>query len=109
MAILAVQTVVRGGIDPVYEACDVGGDEFINTGIPFIHIKNGDASPVDVTIETPNAVDGLAVADRVVTVPATSERMLGPFPARTYNDANAKVKLTYDSVTSLTIGLFKSV
>jgi len=107
MAELTAQQISRDGLDPTYVACDVAGDDFVNAGDEFIHIKNGDGSPHTVTIVTPATVDGLAVADRDVVVPAGEERMIGPFPAGAYNDENAKVTFTYDAITSLTIAILK--
>jgi len=107
MATLTVQQIVRAGLEATYASCAGGGDEFVNSGDEFIHIKNGHSSPQTVTIETQATVDGLAVADRDVEITNAEERMLGPFPASTYNDANSKVQLTYDGVTALTIAVIK--
>jgi hypothetical protein len=107
MATLSVQQISRTGITPTYGSCAGGGDEFVNSGEEFIHIKNGHTSPQTVTIATPATVDGLAVADRPVEVTNAEERIIGPFPVSTYNDANGKVQLTYDGVVSLTIAIFK--
>ena len=52
-------------------------------------------------------VDGLAVADRTVEVTGTEDRMIGPFPKSTYNDAAGKVQLSYDAVASLTIAVIR--
>lgn len=106
MATLVVQTTTRAGLEPVYIAADAEGDDFVNSGKEFIHIKNGDSSFHTVTIITPSTVDGLAVADRAVTIPVGEERIIGPFPAAVYNEAGS-TSLTYDAVTSLTLGLFK--
>ena len=107
MATLTVQTISRTGLEPTYGSAAAGGDEFANSGDEFIHIKNGDASSHTLTIETPATVDGLAVADRTVSIPAGEERMVGPFQAATYNDSGGLVQLTYDGVTSVTIAIIK--
>lgn len=107
MATLTAQQMSRSGLNPTYASAAGGGDEFVNTGEEYIHIKNGDASSHTITIVTQNTSDGLAVADRAVAVPAGEERKIGPFPTAIYNDANQKVQLTYDGVTSVTIGIFK--
>jgi hypothetical protein len=107
MATLTVQNIVRAGLEPSYDAAAAGGDEFANTGDEFIHVKNGDGSSHTVTIETPATVDGLAVADRDVAIPAGEERMIGPFPGSTYNDGDGMVQLTYDGVTSVTLAVLK--
>ena len=107
MATLAVQSVVRAGLEATFAAAAGGGDEFVNTGSEWVEIVNGDASDMTLTIETPNSIDtDLAITDRTVVVTAGETRKVGPFPTATYNDANSKVQLTYSAVTSLTIGIF---
>lgn len=107
MATLTSQEIVRAGLTATYAACAGGGDEFVNTGDEIIHIKNGAGVTQTVTIVTDATVDGLAVADRAVAILAGTEQIIGPFPTGTYNDANAKVQLTYDAVVTLTIGILK--
>lgn len=107
MATLSSQSINRTGLEPSFASCASGGDEFVNNGNEFIYVKNGDGSPHTVTIATPATVDGLAVADREVAVPAGEERIIGPFPKATYDDTAGKVQLTYDAVTSLTIAVLK--
>ena len=107
MATLTAQLIARAGLTPSYAACTAEGDEFVNTGSEFIHIKNGHSATQIVTIATPRTVDGLAVAERTVSILATSEQLIGPFPAGTYNDSAGKVQLTYDAVVSLTIAVLR--
>jgi hypothetical protein len=102
MATLTLQAINRTGITPAFAACASGGDQFANAGNVFLYIKNGSGAPITVTIGTPQTVDGLAVADREVVVPATDEVTVGPFPRATYNDSSGYVQLTYSGVTTLT-------
>ncbi len=86
--VLTVQDVVRTGLDVTYAAGDqANGHSFDNTGHNvFLHVKNTNGATRDVTITTPNTVDGLAIGDLVVTVPATTgDTMIGPFPAALYD------------------------
>lgn len=107
MAQLSVQEIDRDGLNPTLSAAAGGGDSWANTGKEFIYINNGDASPVTLTIVTQQTVDGQAVADRTVTIPAGEFRLVGPFPVGTYNDGNNLCQLTYSGVTSLTLGIVK--
>jgi len=107
MAALTPQTTTRAGIEPTYEACGAGGDEFANAGGELVHIKNGAGAEQIMTIVSQATVDGLAVADRTVAIPAGEERVVGPFPTATYNDGDGLVQLTYDAVVTLTIGIIK--
>ena len=105
--LLTAQTISRTGLEVEYAACAAGGNEFVNTGVEFIHIKNAAVAEQTVTFATPATVDGLAVADRAVAIPASEERMIGPFPASVYNDGNSKVQMTFDAVVTLTIAVIK--
>lgn len=104
MATLTVQDIVRTGLETTYADAAGGGDDFANTGVEFIHIKNGSGSDITLTIVTTETIDGLAVADRTVVITAGEERMIGPFPCRWYG---ASVSLTYSDVTSLTLAIIK--
>ena len=108
MADLAVQSISRAGYEPTYAAADVAGDAFPNSGKEFIHVLNGDVSSHTVTVAIVRQIDGLSPTARVVTVPASEDRMIGPFPTGDYNDGDGKVNWTYDAVTSVTVGVFRA-
>lgn len=103
MATLAVAKLNRNGVDPAGVAAAALGDDFVNTGKEAVLLENGSGAPINVTFETPGTVDGLAIADKVVAVPAGGARVVGPFPPSAYNDAQGKVKMTYSDVTTLTV------
>ncbi len=116
--VLTVQDVVRTGLAPSYASGDsANGHSFDNTRENvFIHIKNGDASPINATITTPNTVDGHAVADLVVVIPATTgDVMIGPFPAAVYDtidtdptpDIDPAIFVDLSADTSVTIAAIK--
>ncbi len=79
--ILTLQETLRTGLEVTYAAGDsTNHHTFDNrTQAIILHVINGGASPINVTIQTPETVDGLAVADQVVAVPASEERFIGPF------------------------------
>jgi hypothetical protein len=104
MAVLTVQEISRSGLNPSYDSAAAGGDEVPNDEITFLHIKNGSGSSIDVTIQTPGTVDGLAITDRTVAVPASAERMIGPFPAAYYSST---LTISYSDTTSLTIAAIR--
>ena len=104
MAVLTVQEISRAGLNPSYSAAAAGGDEAPNDEITFLHVKNGSGGSIDVTIQTPGTIDGLAITDRTVAVPASGERMIGPFPASVYG---ATLTISYSGVTSLTIAAIR--
>lgn len=108
---VTVQSIVATGVGPTYTAAIADGHKFTNDGRVFIHVKNGSGGPIDTTIVTPRVVSGLAVADQVVTIPATGERMIGPFDPGNYNQPSGAdqgmVYVDYATTTSMTIGIFK--
>jgi len=57
-----------------------------------------------VTIDTPGTVDGLAVADRSVVVPATTAvgMLIGPFGPE-YRQSDGKLHLNFSSATGATV------
>jgi hypothetical protein len=103
MSELTVQKVVLAGLEPSYGAAAAGGDEFVNSGRSFIHVKNGGGSSIDVTVDSQTPCSQGYDHNAVVAVPAAGERMIGPFPKDRFNDANGKAQITYSGVTSVTI------
>lgn len=77
-----------------------------NDGKTFLHFKKSGAGACTVTFVTPGTVDGLAVADRTVSVPATTgDVMVGPFPRRIYNDSDGELAFTLSEITGLTVAV----
>lgn len=111
--VLTVQKIVRTGLDIAYvSGSTANGHSFDNTGHNvFIHVKNGDSGSMNVTITTPNTLDGLVIDDLVVAVPATDERLIGPFPKALYDtidtdpdpDIDPAIFVDLSSDTSLTL------
>ena len=104
---LPLQPVAPAGLAPSYVAANVDGHMFPNAGDVVLHVRNGGAGPVDVTVVTPASVDGLAVTDLVVQVPAGGERFIGRFRPAVYNQPGGadagKVYVNYSGVTSVTV------
>ena len=103
MSTLNVQKVVLAGLSPTYGEAAVGGDEFVNSGREFIHVKNGHTSPQTVTVNSQAVCSQGFDHDIPVEIPASEERMIGPFPKDRFDDAGGKVQITYSGVTALTI------
>lgn len=108
MALLTPQVVVLTGITPALVAAEAGGDEFVNSGRDFIHIKNTNAAAMDVTVDSQVDCNQGEDHDAMVTVPATNgEKFIGPFPKDRFNDTAGKVQITYSAVTDVTIGIVR--
>ena len=103
MALLTTQQMTSAGAALTLAAANVGGDTAdISNGRTFLWCKNGSGGAITVTLATPGTVDGdLAVADRTVSVPATTgERLIGPLSPAAYGSI---VSITYSGVTSFTV------
>lgn len=106
---VAPQQIARAGIAPTYQAIDATDTYLMNNaGRMFVQLKNTGGSPSVVSIVTPGTVDGLAIAERTFTVPATTgDRMAGSWPPSVYNAAGEHlIRLTQDQATGVTLGAF---
>ncbi len=111
MAILAIQQISRVGLNPSVAAAAAGGDAFPNTGKVFLRAKNANAAAartLTVASQLPAGAvpQGAAKTDLAVEVPAQGERWIGPFDPASFNDANGRVVVTYDSEADLTVGAY---
>lgn len=99
---LTVQQISRSALTPAYTAANALGHSVANDGErTFIHVKTVGTACV-VTVQTPNTVDGLAIADRTYSIGTNSERMIGPFPRNNYNQGSEEVYIDFDVVTAVT-------
>lgn len=104
MALLTVQNISTTGLGPTYAAANAGGDTFPNNGRTLLHVKNGGASAVTVTLVSAKTCNQGFQHDLQVSVPAGGERMIGPFPPdRFNNESTGQVSVTYSGVTSVTV------
>lgn len=63
----------------------VNGHTTPNDGHVYVFCRNASgATPYDITFLTQQTVDGLAVADKVVSMAASQSRLFGPFPREAY-------------------------
>jgi len=81
------------------------GDEFANDGKQLVVVANGSVAAVEVTFTTQKTVDGEAVDDKVIDVPAGEQHLLGPFSTHVYNDGDGMVQVGYESHTDVTVGV----
>jgi hypothetical protein len=103
VAVLSVQKVIQAGLAPAYVAADAAGDEFINGGRTFVHVKNGSAAPVNATITNVKPCNYGFAHDLVIAVPAAGDRLIGPFEPGRFNNTSARAKVTCSAVTSVTV------
>jgi hypothetical protein len=104
MATLTKQVVSLTGIEPSYQAAAAGGDEVVNSGRIFIHVKNANGSTArQVTVDSQAPCSQGYDHDAIVSVPASNEKMIGPFPKDRFNDSGGKIQISYDNEADLTI------
>lgn len=101
------EDVIRSGLAATYHAdfTIVGSNTYIirNNGKVLLHVKKSASVNCDLIITTPNTVDGLAIGDRTVVIPATTgDKFLGPFPPSIYNDANGDMEISFSDVDGIT-------
>lgn len=108
MAALATNVVPLAGVrfDDKLVAAAGGGDTAQTGAGVFLVVKNGDSGSHTVTIATPGTVDGLAVADRTLAVSAGQTAVI-PVTDRYRNPSTGLAAITYDGVTSVTVGVFR--
>ena len=86
---IPITTIDRTGDDPLAggtvltHATD--GLLFQNDGQTFLYVVNVNVGAVILTFVSPQTVAGLPVGDLAFTIPATSTRIVGPFPRDTFN------------------------
>ena len=106
MAALTTQQISPTGITPTFVACTSGGDTFTPGPKTFLDIKNGAGATVTVTIDTTAIEFGEPIANVVVSIPVSTEMLVGPFqPAEVEQGGTGQAQLTYSAVTSLTIAV----
>lgn len=108
---LTVTPITRTGTAATLTAANVDGHSVANNGRSiYIEVNNGGAGAITVTVQTPQQVNGLAVAELAVTLNAGERKKIGPFPKATFDQSGAdagKVFVDFSDVTSVTCGAFQ--
>lgn len=109
MAALTTTTisVASGTVDlaGALTAAASGGDTAEVGPGKFFVMSNGDASPHTATIDTPGTVSGLAIAQGSYAV-AAGDIAIVPL-ANVFRGTTGRASITYDAVTSVTVGVFE--
>lgn len=106
MATVATQSISLAGLAPVYSAASAGGDSFRPADRTFLHVKNASAAAVTATLVTPGTVQGLAVADSPVNIPAAAESFIGPLDPALFRDrADGLGDVIWSAVASVTFAV----
>lgn len=108
MAALVASVVPLTGLqlDGVLSAATSGGDDAPTGAGLVLVVKNADASGHTVTLATPGTLNGLAIADRAVTVAAGKTELI-PLTGDYRDPATGRASITYDGVTSVSVGVVR--
>jgi hypothetical protein len=109
MAVLSLQSITAAGLAATYSTAAGGGDKIpLGASNIFLHVKNGGASPVTVTITTQsNSYKGLTVPDRTVTIANATDKFIGPIDSSLHADINQQAAVGYSAVTSVTVAALR--
>lgn len=101
---LTTQKFATRGLTPTYEAPDPAGVSFRNSGRQVLHVKNGGASAVTVTLTIGRTVLGQSVTAPTASVAAGTDMFFGPFDdAYEQMDGTDNVYVGLSDVTSVTV------
>jgi len=111
MATIAARKIVEGGLAGSLSTAATGGDEFTNTGIEFVRIRNDHASTaytVRITAQTTcikhPTYGTVTKSNTDVTVAAGADAYIGPFVQGSWNDTNNKVQVSYRTTGTYATG-----
>jgi hypothetical protein len=108
MATLTAQAISLAGLAATYASAASGGDKVSPGDRVFLHVKNGAASPITVTLAANPTPRGLAVTAPTVSVPASGDRFIGPLTADAFAAASdGLVAVTYSSTTTVTVAALR--
>jgi hypothetical protein len=103
MAVLDKQNINSNGVAPTFSVASSTGDEFKNDENTFLHVKNGGAASITVTINSQQLCNHGSTHNLSISIPAGGERMIGPFNRTRFNNDTGNVEVGYSDVTSVTV------
>lgn len=102
--VITPQQITSAGVTPTFEAANVLGNAVVLAYGRCLRVKNGSGSIITVTLPTPGTVDGLAIADRTVSVPATTgDVLIALGRGDAYRQPDATASIDYSAITSVTV------
>ncbi|TMR97539.1 hypothetical protein [Nonomuraea basaltis] len=88
-----------------FTAANVDGHMFADHGRMVLFAKNTDGTAKQLLFDIPVLIEGQAVPDKQVTIPAiTGFFLIGPFKP-VYRQPNGKVNIDYSAVTGVSVKL----
>lgn len=106
-----VQKIVKEGLTTTNISTSLVSTDtntFSNDGRTFLHFAKTGAGAATITVIAQATVQGMAVANLTVSVPATTgDVFLGPFPPSIFNDASSNVSFTISDTVGLSFALLR--
>ncbi|ADE43455.1 tail protein [Streptomyces phage phiSASD1] len=104
MAALSATRIATSGTSPTYVPASAGGDSAPVGGGLKLHVSNGSGSAVTVTLVTPGTLDGLAIGDAALVVPAGGHGFV-PLTQIYRDPITGRANITYSAVTSVNVAV----
>ena len=112
MATLTARKIVEGGLASSLSDCNTDGDEFANTGVEFIRIKNAYASTQTYTVRVSAQTTSIkhptygtvSKSNTDVSVADGATAYIGQFKQGVWNDTNNKVQISYRTTGTFATG-----
>lgn len=108
---LTLLTADRDGVsvaDAALTDALAGGHSFVNDGETILLLQNTNGAARTVTVLSAQTVDGLAVADLPIVVPATTGRLMTcRFPRTIYSQSDGTVLLDVSATAGLKVAAVK--
>lgn len=106
MATKTVQNILLAGVIPAaLTAASAGGDDFENDSKTILEVLNSAVGELLITVVGQRTLPTGVDPTKVIAIPASETRYIGPFPAAIYSrDSDGHVVVTYDDELSITIG-----
>lgn len=101
------QRATSAGLALTTEAANVDGNSIVQEGRRILVATNNSGASINVTLPTPGTVDGLAITDRVVAVPAGATRYIGIMNAA-YRQPDGSVWADYSAVASVVVAVLEA-
>jgi hypothetical protein len=107
MANVQAEAIPLTGLAATYNAASAGGDTVPVGEHVHLHVKNGSAGSITVTITTPGKVSGLDIADLAVSVPAGADRFIGGLSPSLFAGSGGLASLSWSASASVTFAVLR--
>lgn len=106
MAALTSQRLSAAGTAPTYATASAGGDTAPVGRDLVLHVFNGSGASITVTVVTPGTVNGLAIADAALVIPAGDQGFV-PLAKVYKNPSTGLANVTYSATTSVEVAVLQ--